>query len=192
MGQDAQKRRGCEVSFDSGPVSARVNELTGTDKFDYHRYLANPDKWFVEFLQKQGLNEEEAMKLKDIFGGIFSALTAPFKGAETELKTAKETKSVSGIVNAVGSYVEAAAQTVEAASKAIKSAGYDIKSEDKHAMAKNMVIAAATSGANKLIDIPGVSEDQEENFFGALFGGILDVLIKAVVAKNNKENSWKL
>lgn len=188
-----KKKRGCEIVVHSGDVFADgMAKIAVEIQEDLHRYLANPEAWFLQYLQTEHkLTEEDAMKIGQFFSALFSNLAAPFQKSTADLKTAKESKSIGNVIGALGGVVEVAAKTVEATSIALKAAGADVKSEDKHAMAKAAVVSLATSGANKLIDIPGVSEDQEENFFSAIFGGIVDVLIKSAVKRLNKEG-WNL
>ncbi len=186
-------KRGCEIvvetSGDTFPDGMKKIGLEIDE--DYHRFIANPEKWFTEYVQQRyNLTEEEAMKISQFFGGLFSKLSANFNKSTGDLKTATESKSIGNMVTALGGIVEVAAKTVEQTSSALKDAGHDIQSEDKHALAKSMVVSVATKGANKLIDIPGVNEDQEEQLFGAMFGGLVDVLIKSVVKKLNKTNGW--
>lgn len=132
------------------------------------------------------------MKIKQFFGALFETLAAPFQKSTADLKAAKESKSIGNVIGALGGIVEVAAKTVEQTATALKAAGADVKSEDKHAMAKAAVVSLATQGANKLIDIPGVSEDVEEMFFAAIFDKVIDVLIHTTVSKLNKTNGWTL
>lgn len=189
-----EKKRGREIVVQSGDAFTVGMARIGVEiQEDLHRYMANPEAWFVEYLQTQHhLTEEEAMKIKQFFGALFETLAAPFQKSTADLKAAKESKSIGNVIGALGGIVEVAAKTVEQTATALKAAGADVKSEDKHAMAKAAVVSLATQGANKLIDIPGVSEDVEEMFFAAIFDKVIDVLIHTTVSKLNKTNGWTL
>lgn len=153
-----------------------------------YRYMANPEGWFVRyFIKTLNINEEEAMKLKDLFAGLIGLFTP----AVQQFEDAKKEKDLGKTVTAVGGIVEVAVRATEQVAEAVKATGTTISSPEKQAMARNAVVAVATSSANRLVDVPGLSEDQEDRFFGGLFGMLVNVLIDSTVRRLNKKG-WTL
>lgn len=166
-------------------MMARHDREIGADEY---RFLADPEAWFIKLTMTElKITEEEAMKLKDIFGGI----VALFKPAVNKFEDGKKEKNVTKMLDGIGDIVEIAARGVETISVAAKAAGEAIPSAEKRNMAVNAAASIVTGGVNKAVDIPGLSEDQEEGFFGTLFVGLLGWLVDRRVKKLN-EKGWNL